>query len=138
MEKGDFQDLSKPTPERGTFDEARDLFEKMSAEAYRQAENERREAAQRSPLVKALLALTVAACLAAAITFFYGIYAFPDAPLRKSYAGFTNKQGLPRSQEDFEKFKIWEKTLFVSLGSAFICAVAFGIINSREKRRRLK
>ena len=121
---------------QGAFDEARDLFEQMSAEAYRQAEIERRDARGRRPFVKILRALTITACLAAAITLFYGFYAFLDAPIRPASTGFVNKQGQPRTKEDFEKFKLWEKALFVSFGSAFALGIVFGIMDSREKRRR--
>ena len=126
----------KHLQKQGAFDEARDLFEQMSAEAYRQAEIERQDARSRSPFVKILLALTITACLAAAITFFYGFYAFLDAPIRPTSTGFVNKQGEPRTKEDFEKFKLWEKALFVSFGSAFALGIVFGIMDSREKRRR--
>ena len=121
---------------KGAFDEARDLFEQMSAEAYRQAEVEKEAARNRSPLVKILLALTITACLAAAITFFYGFYAFLDAPIRPAGAGFINKQGQPRTKEDYENFKLWEKALFVSFGATVFFGIAFGIADSREKRRR--
>ena len=121
---------------KDSFDRARDLFEQMRGEARRQAEAERNDARQRSPLVKFLRALTIVACLSAAITFGYGLYAFPDAPLRKSYAGFTNKQGLPRSEEDFRKFKIWEKTLFAGVGAAFLGGFSFALLNGRERRRQ--
>ena len=121
---------------KGAFDEARDLFEQMSNEARRQAEVEKEAARNRSPLVKILLALTITACLAAAITFFYGFYAFWDAPIRPAGAGFVNKQGQPRTKEDYENFKLWEKALLFSVGSAFALAIAFGIADSREKRRR--
>ena len=121
---------------KGTFDEARDLFEKMSGEARRQAEIESQAARNRSPFVKILLALTITACLAAVITFLYGIYAFGDAPIRQTGTGFVNKQGQPRTKEDFENFKLWEKALFVGFGLTFAVGALFGILDSREKRRR--
>ncbi|HEY8560949.1 MAG TPA: hypothetical protein VIL74_11300 [Pyrinomonadaceae bacterium] len=128
------------TANENAFDEARDLFAQMSDEARRRAElgreAGRNEARRRSPLVKVLLAVTIVACLAAAVTFGYGLYAFPDAPLRKSYAGFANKQGLPRSEEDFRKFKIWEKVLFTSFGAALLGAFSFAALNARERRRQ--
>ena len=120
----------------GTFDETRGLFEQMTAEARQQAEVETESAQNRSPLVKIILALTITACLAAAITFFYGFYAFWDAPIRPAGAGFVNKQGQPRTKEVYENYKLWEKALFVSFGSALALGIVFGIFDSREKRSR--
>lgn len=121
--------------DRNAFDEARDLFDKMSAEARRHVETEQKEARRRRrPLAKILLALALASALAAAATLIYGIYAFPDAPIRKASEGFQNKQGLPRSQDDYERFKIWEKAMFAGFGATFLFGFSFAVADLPRRR----
>jgi hypothetical protein len=140
MKKTKFHDrasaVSAETSEQNkdAFDEARAMYDRMSAEARRQAEAERR--ANRGPLVKILQGLMITAALAAAVTFFYGIYTFPDAPLRQTTEGYANKQGKPRTKEDFEKFKFWEKAFVISFSSVFAFGFAFGITDALVRRCR--
>lgn len=128
----------KPTENEktGTLDAARALFEQMTGEARRRARVEKQGAGKRSTLVKILRALALTASLAAAVALVYGFYNFPDAPLRQTNGAYTGKQGQPRTREDFEGFKIWEKTLWISGGAAFVFCFAFSIADLREKRRR--
>ena len=90
----------------------------------------------RGPLARALLALTVAACLFAAATGLYGIYNFPDAPLRLTPGGYVGKGGSPRTREDFEAFVRWERVMFVAFPSAFVLGFAFALADGARRRKR--
>jgi hypothetical protein len=142
MKKTEFQDRPSAisaevsAQKKDAFDEARALYDRMADEARRQAEAERRSNRRRGPLVRTLQGLMMIAVLAAAITFFYGIYMFPDAPLRQTNEGFANKQGKPRTKEDFEKFKLWEKAFLISFSSVFVFGFAFGITDYLARRRK--
>jgi hypothetical protein len=120
-----------------TLEEARMLFENMSEEAGRQVRIEQEDARHRSPLVKALLALALISCFFAIGTGIYGVYNFPDAPLRQKGEVYTGKRGQPRTREDFERFTLWQKALFISFGSTFLLAFSFAALDAREKRRWL-
>ncbi len=124
-----------PGKEHGTFDEARDLFDRMAGEAARQSQAERKAAKARRPLGKILLAFTLASSLFAAATMFYGMYYFPDAPIRQKAEGYVGKGGTARKQEDFEAFLKWEKAMLVAFPLVFVFGFGFGItevINSRR------
>src|SRR5688572_12953182 len=98
-----------PRERQGMLQEARTLFERMAGEARRQAEVQRQAARSRGPVARLLLALTMAACVLAAATMFYGVYNFPDAPIRETAGGYEGKGGGARTAEDFEAFVAWEK-----------------------------
>ena len=124
-----------PSEEQGTLDEARDLFDRMSGEAVRQSEVERKEAKLRRPLARILLALTIAASLLAAATMFYGMYCFPDAPIRQRAGGYVGKGGSARTQADFELFLSWEKTMLTVFPLVFVFGFAFGITEVVQRRK---
>jgi hypothetical protein len=125
-----------PQERQGAFNEARQLFERMKGEALRHSELEREEARSRGPLARILLVLTIAACLLAGATMVYGIYNFPDAPIRQTEGGYAGKGGKPRTQEDFEAFVRWEKAMFIVFPSALLLGFAFGITDARQRRKR--
>ena len=124
-----------PPEKQGTLEEARDLFERMADEAVRRSQVERKEAKSRGPVVRLLLALTIAASLLAAATLFYGMYYFPDAPIRQTAGGYAGKGGRARTQEEFEAFLRWEKALLVVFPSVFVFGVAFGITDLMQRRK---
>lgn len=120
----------------GAMDEARMLFEQMTAEVKRQTEIEREDARHRSLLVKMLLTLTLISALLGAATGIYGIYNFPDAPLRQRGDIYTGKGGQPRTDADYERFLLWKNALFGAFGSTFLLGFSFAVLDAREKRRR--
>ena len=97
--------------------------------------NSERKMKSRRPLQRILLALTLGAVLLTAVTMFYGIYYFPDAPLRQIAAGYVGKGGGPRTQEDFEAFVIWERALLTAFSLSFVFGVAFGITDVMQRRK---
>lgn len=126
---------AQATPEKqGTLDEARDLSERMVGEAVRHSQVETKEAKSRGPVARFLLALTILASLFATTTMFYGMYYFPDAPIRQTAEGYVGKGGTARTQEDFEAFLRWEKTMLIAFPSVFVFGFAFGITNVRQRR----
>ena len=121
----------------GALDEARALFKQMTNEAARRSGIEQQEALRRGPLIRFLLALTIAACLLAAATGLYGVYNFPDAPIRQMQEGlYLGKGGQPHTLEEFERFILWERVMFVVFPSAFVLGFAFAITDSMKRRKR--
>ncbi|MGB7925680.1 MAG: hypothetical protein WCF57_20745 [Pyrinomonadaceae bacterium] len=110
--------------------------ERLKPRSPQQSLHAPEEAGSRGPLARLLLALTVAACLLAAATALYGIYNFPDAPLRQTAGGYAGKGGTPRTQDDYEAFIRWEKAMLTVFPTAFVIGFAFVITDSRQRRQR--
>ena len=136
MSKSEDESPEAPRKEHGSFDEVRELFDRMAGEAARQAEVERKAAKTRRPLAKILLAFTLASSLFAAATMFYGMYYFPDAPIRQKAEGYVGKGGTARKQEDFEAFLQWEKAMLVAFPMVFVFGFGFGITEAIHSRQR--
>jgi hypothetical protein len=107
----------------------------MVGEVTHQSEVERQAARSRGPVARLLLALTITAGLLAAATMFYGVYNFPDAPIRQTASGYEGKGGRPRTQEDFEAFIRWEKTMMVVFPAVFGFGLAFACIDAMQHRK---
>lgn len=116
------------------LEQARELFHKMSGEAKRQARLERKTAQGRGRVAKSLLRLTLIAVLLAVAIGFYGIYNFPDAPIRPTDRGYVGKTGKQHTEAEYEAFSVWKKAMFIVFGSAFVLGLAFGIADSRSRR----
>lgn len=126
----------KDGSDKGIISEARDLYEQMSGEARRLAERDREAARRRGPVTKALFAACFIAVALAVVTLVYGFITFPDAPIRESARGYVGKHGAPHTREHYERFKLWEKSLFVSFGLAFLTgfsAAAAEKLGSKKK-----
>lgn len=121
---------------QGTLAEVRAMYERMRGEAERQAEAQRLEAKTRGPLTRVLLALTLLACLLAVATGIYGVYNFPDAPIRQTDAGYRGKTGTVRTRADYESYLKWKSALLVTFPAVFVFGFAFAIADTREKRKR--
>lgn len=126
-----------PQQNHSALDEAQTLFEQMKSEVVAHAEVEREESRSRGPLARVLLMLTVVAVLLAAATMIYGIYNFPDAPIRQTESGYEGKGGKPRTQADYRAFIFWGKAMFIIIPSAFVLGFAFVMIDSRRRRKRI-
>lgn len=83
---------------------------------------------------RALNFIGVALVIIAALILAFGAFKWPDAPIRHSDGGFVGKTGIAHTREDYELFKLWEKSLFVSFPLAF----AVNIIAAVAKRTRKK
>ena len=47
------------------------------------------------------------------VVFCYGLWRFPDAPIHPCTThGYCGKQGQPHTQQDFDAFRRWSRTLF--------------------------
>jgi hypothetical protein len=117
------------------LDEARELFAKMVGEVTRRSTVERQAARSRSPVARILLALTIVAGLLAAATMFYGVYNFPDAPIRQTAGGYEGKGGRERTQKDFKAFIGWKKTMIVVFPAVFGLGFAFAFIDAMQRRK---
>src|SRR5688572_10661968 len=111
------------------------MFDRISSEAARQSRAGRKAARSRGPVTRILLGLTITASLIAAATMFYGIYYFPDAPIRQTANGYVGKGGGTRTREDFQAFLVWKKTLLFMFPTVFVFGAAFGITEARQRRR---
>ena len=125
-----------PPQRQGALEEAQTLFKRMVGEAKRRSKLEREEARSRSPLARFLLVLTIAACLLAVVTGIYGVYNFPDAPIRPIAGGYVGKGGKPHTLEEFEAFILWKQVMFIVFPSAFLLGFAFGITDTMQRRKR--
>jgi hypothetical protein len=98
---------------------------------------EQQTARSRGPVARLLLSLTVAAGLLAAATMFYGVYRFPDAPIRETASGYVGKGQRPRTQADFEAFLVWERTLLIIFPTVFVFGFASAAADKMLRRKRL-
>ncbi len=120
----------KDQTDKSIIDEAREIYDKMSS----LAERDRKAARHRGPVVKALLVVCILAALVAAATLIYGVIQFPDAPIRQTGSSYVGKHGAPRTREDYERFKLWEKLMFSGFGLAFL--TGFGAVAAEKLSRR--
>lgn len=128
---------SKQVPQsQGMMDEVRELFRRGMDEVERHSESERAAARGRGPLARVLLVLTIGACLAAVGAGVYGVYNFPDAPLRRAGEGYVGKYGKPHTREEFEAFVRWKSAMLVVFPSAFVLAFAFALADGAGRRGR--
>ena len=122
----------KDQTDKGILDEAREIYDKMSS----LAERDRKAARQKGPVVKVLLIVCILSALLAGATMIYGVIAFPDAPIRQTGSSYVGKQGAPHTREDYERFLLWEKFLFLGFGLAFL--TGFGAVAAEKLGRRSK
>ena len=138
MKNDDYENFRLPPPSNqqlGAFEEASRLFEHMRGEVKRQSEIEREAERHRSSFVKALFALMLVSCLLAVGVGVYGIYNFPDAPVREKQGVYSGKYGKPYEKEDFERFVVWKQALFASFAATFTLGFTFAALDKRERRR---
>ncbi len=109
------------------------MFEQLREETPRNIEHA--QPPPRTPLVRTLLLLTMTACLAAAITGFYGVYKFPDAPIRQHERGYVGRIGQPHTQEEFEGFLAWEKAMFLVFPAAFLFGISYAVAAAVQRRK---
>jgi hypothetical protein len=119
---------------RGSISEAGALFDALKNGATSRAKQEAAAARSLTAPGRLFLGLTIGAALLAAATMIYGAYMFPDAPITAVGDRFAGKTGAPKSQDDFERFMTWKKTLFGVFGAVLAFAIAFAFTESRRRR----
>jgi hypothetical protein len=63
-----------------------------------------------------------------------GVVKFPYAPIRPNGATFSDKQGHPQTLEDYQRFRVWERS-FSFVGGAFaLTAIGSAIFHYRKNR----
>jgi hypothetical protein len=124
-----------PKESQGQLDQARELFRTMAGEAKHRSELESHAARSRGPGTRLLLWLTIVAAVLAAATLAYGVYMFPDAPIRATDGGYKGKTGNPHTLEEFEAFGVWETAVFIIVPLMFVLGSAFGIADAKLRRR---
>ena len=138
MKKNDYGNFQMPplNQQHNAFEEASRLFGHMTSEVKRQSEIDREADRNRSPLVKAFFALALLSCLLAVGVGAYGIYSFPDAPIKENGSEYSGKYGKPYKKDDFEKFVLWKQSLFVSFAAVFTLGFTGAALDARERRKR--
>jgi hypothetical protein len=119
----------------GLLNETQELFVRLTEEVAQRSRLEREDDRTRGPVARVFLVLTIAAVLLAAATMVYGIYHFPDAPIRKTAHGYAGKGRKPRTQEEFAAFIAWEKALLVVFPSAFVLGFSYAITDMGWRRK---
>lgn len=117
------------------IEEARGVFEQARAEVSRRAEAGREEERARGPAARLLLALTLAGALLTSALMFYGVYKFPDAPVRQTAEGFRGKDGRARTREEFEAFVLWQRVLFTVVPAVFVLGFAYAAADAARRRK---
>ena len=87
---------------------------------------------------RALNFIGVALVIIAALILAFGAFKWPDAPIRQAPGGFVGKTGIAHTHEDYELFKIWEKSLFVSFPLAFAVNIIAAVANRMRKKESHK
>ena len=126
-------DTPQPVAEPGSVGH---LARELIAEAQALAEVDRAEAASRGPMTKLLLLLTLVAFFSAGSTTIYGIYNFPDAPIRLRGGAYVGKGDTTRTRQDYENFLSWSRAMWVTYPATFLIGSAFVWADSRSRRSR--
>ena len=111
------------------------LTRRLISEARAGVEADRRAAASRSAVTRALLALTLLAVMAAGATAVYGVYNFPDAPIRPGGGGYVGKTGTPHTRDDYDRYLNWSLAMWTAFPAAFILGATFVYFDARDWRR---
>lgn len=134
--KHDDDDATPQTPRAGEEPEGVGaLTRRLISDARQSVEADRREAAPRGRLTRALLALTLLAVAAAIATAAYGVYNFPDAPIRPSGGGYAGKTGRPHTRSDYERYLNWSVVMWTTFPAAFVAGAAFAYSDARDRRK---
>jgi hypothetical protein len=90
-------------------------------------------ARSRTPVTRFLLALTMLGVLAAVCTSLYGIYRFPDAPVRQTAAGYVGKTGRVHTPDDFATYGRWTTAMVLTYTLTFGVGLAFAALDRRRR-----
>ena len=66
------------------------------------------------------------------VVFAYGLYRFPDAPIRQVGGQYVGKYSAIHSREDFEQLRIWERVYITTFAATFVSAVLLRFGKRRE------
>lgn len=120
-----------PSEPPGVFDEVRGIYDDALARAREELDEDRRNP---KPLWVNLLGLTGFALAAVAVgLLFYGVYMWPDAPIRWTPNGYMGKTKVPHSQESYDAYLQWQQTLFV-LVPTMIVTIAVAMWGGNRKK----
>ena len=71
------------------------------------------------------------------VVFAYGLYRFPDSPIRYVNGQYVGKYGARHSLEDFEQMKAWERAFIGTFIASFTSAVVARYAIPRGEQRGL-
>lgn len=83
---------------------------------------------------KGLTYLVVTLAVAGALSLFYGIYHFPDAPISRCGENcFRGKQGQTRTQADFDSFNRWLVAAPSLIGATIACGFLLNLLGRKDR-----
>ncbi len=127
-----------PQPQRiSPIDEARALYKRYVNFAVRDINRLHRAGGNTKPAWLRIVDLIgILAVVLAVMVLAYGVYKWPDAPIRQTASGHAGKTGVAHTREEYELFKDWEKSLLVVVPVAFIVNIGAAVIWKRRGKRQ--
>jgi hypothetical protein len=131
---------TSPAPESqriNPIDEARALYKHYVNYAVRDIDRLHTAGVNTKPVWLRIVELIgILAVVLAVVILAYGVYKWPDAPIRQTASGYAGKTGVAHTSEDYELFKDWEKSLLVIVPVAFIVNIGAAVIWKRRRSVR--
>jgi hypothetical protein len=133
-QKDTFATSDAPQPERiKSFDEARALYRRYVNYAVEDINRPHPAGENAKPVwLRIVNLIGILAVVLAVVILAFGVYAWPDAPIRQTASGYAGKTGVAHTGEEYELFKYWEKCLLVVVPLAFIVNIGAAIISKRR------
>jgi hypothetical protein len=89
----------------------------------------------RAKIAKSVNILAFAAGVLFAITLFYGFFTYPYAPVRRVGDKFQDKRGAVYSEDEYLRFKLWERCLIIFGASTFVLAFGGQILSAKPEEK---
>ena len=138
MQKDTFSTSPAPQPQRiKPIDEARALYRRYVNYAVRDINRLHQAGENTKPVwLRIVNLIGILAVVLAVVILAYGVYRWPDAPIRQTANGYAGKTGVAHTGEEYELFKDWEKSLLVVVPLAFIVNIGAAIIWKRRGKHQ--
>lgn len=112
--------------------EARALYRRYVNYAVQDIERLHQSGKNAKPIwLRIVHLIGILAVVLAVVILAFGVYTWPDAPIRQTASGYTGKTGVAHTEQEYELFKDWEKSLLVVVPLAFIVNIGAAIISKR-------
>ena len=133
-----FSTSPDPQPRRiNPIAEARALYKRYVNYAVRDINRLHKAGVNTKPAWLRIVDLIgILAVVLAVVILAYGIYKWPDAPIRQTASGYAGKTGVAHAREEYESFKDWEKSLLVVVPLAFVVNIGAAVIWKRRAKHQ--
>ena len=137
-QKDTFSTSPAPQPERiKLIDEAQALYRRCVDYAVQDIDRLHPAGENAKPAwLKIVNLIGILAVVLTVVILAFGVYAWPDAPIRQTASGYAGKTGIAHTSDEYESFKNWEKTLLVVVPLAFIVNIGAAIISKRRGKHQ--